>query len=115
MLEGVNLWRGLGKVPTSAVCRGVSNLASQVGAVSGELQASPSTRGLLTALTYSSRWVNEVETSLRHHEQRRDRTCLPATSRVRQGVWHSAMMRHDAARHPDQYRRSGALLLDRPG
>src|SRR5687767_5391143 len=29
-------------------------------------------RGLLTALAYSSRLVNEVETSLRHHAQRRD-------------------------------------------
>ena len=65
--EAVSRTRGGGKVPTSAVCRGVSNLASQVGAVIGELQASPSTRGLLTALTYSSRWVNEVETSRRHH------------------------------------------------
>jgi predicted AlkP superfamily pyrophosphatase or phosphodiesterase len=29
-------------------------------------------RGMLTALAYSSRCVNEVETSLRHHAQRRD-------------------------------------------
>ena len=49
----------------------------QVGVFNGELQASPSMRGLLTALAFDTRCVNEVETSLRHHEQRRDTLHVP--------------------------------------
>src|SRR5262245_54516677 len=49
----------------------------QVGVFDGELQASPSKRGLHTALSFDTRCINEVETSLRHHEQRRDTLRLP--------------------------------------
>src|SRR5438477_455724 len=49
----------------------------QVGVSVGELQASPSKRGLHTTLAFDTRSVNEVETSLRHHEQRRDTLRVP--------------------------------------
>ena len=52
---------------------------------------------MLTTLTYSVRWVNEVETSLRHHQQRRDTHVYPlARGRVKRFVtarYHTSVAR----------------------
>src|SRR5713226_4864094 len=57
--------------PPLPCAEGVSNLVSPGGRQNGGFQASPPRRGMRTTLVNGVRTLNEVETSPRHHVQRR--------------------------------------------